>query len=243
VEAIVIYGYGPQDKDDQLTPLGELNTEAGIELFHHKGGRVILTGGQTGKSCFSEAEVMQRWLIHRGVPKGCIIPEIKARNTIANVVFVANIVDMMSFDHLIHIALKHHLPRIGELCFLIGIDEISEYCPSQEVLGESHSLVKKAEKEMGVHARDEKRWMRGLHEIPEYWLPQAVQIESLERFRYILGHQRIQRWVEENFFVSHVSGLTDREIEEIREKIKMMEKGDALKGDDRKSPPFLFFYL
>ena len=226
MKAIVIYGCGPQDADE-LTPIGELNVEAGVKLFHQLFGqkvRIIPTGGRTGKSYFSEAEIMGRRLRQLGVPNEQIVLEPKATNTIENVVLMTNIVDMIGLNLLIHVTPQHHLPRIRELCFLVGIDEISEYCPSQEILGESHPLVKKTEKAIGIQARNEDRWMRGLREIPEYWLPQTAQVESLERFRYILGHQRIQKWLEENFSIFNVSNLTDREIEDIRERIKQVKR-------------------
>lgn len=226
MKAIVIYGCGPQDTDE-LTPIGKLNTEAGARLFHQTSGRkvrIIPTGGKTGKSHLSEAEIIGRRLRQLGVPNEQIVLEPEATNTIENIVLVTNTVDMIDLNLLLHVALQHHLPRIKELCFLVGIDEISEYCPSQEVLGKSHPLVKKTEKTIGVQARNEGRWMRGLRKVPEYWLPQVAKVESLERFRYILGHQRIQKWLEENFSISNVSNLINREIEEIRKKIKQMER-------------------
>jgi len=224
MKGIVVYGCGPQDSDE-LTPVGRLNTEAAAELFHQKGGKVIPTGGRTGKSSFSEAELMQKLMQGRlGIPESCIIPETEATNTIENVVFVTNITDRMGFTHLIHVSPEHHLPRIAELCYLVGINSISEFKAAQEILGKNHPLVEETKEILEVHARNEARWMRGLREIPEYWLPKAAKIESLQRFRYILGHQRIQKWLKENFSVNKVSNLTNREIGRIKEKIGKMER-------------------
>ena len=110
MKAMVVYGYSPQDTDG-LTPIGRLNTEAGAELFSREGGRIIPAGGRTGKSDLSEAEVIQRWLILKGAPKECIIPETKAANTIENVVFVANIADRLGVNRFTPVSLQYHLPQ------------------------------------------------------------------------------------------------------------------------------------
>jgi len=223
--AIVVYGCGPQDSDDELTPVGRLNTEAAAKLFkllHQKGVKgvkLIPTGGKTGKAKYTEAEVMKKLMRKLGIPESYIISERAATNTIENVVFVANIKDRMGFTHLIHVSTAHHLNRIRELCYLVGISNISEFRAAQEILGKNHPLVEETKEILEVQARNEARWMRGLREIPEYWLPQTAKIESLQRFRDILKLGRIQKWLKENFSVNKVSNLTNREIEEIKEKI------------------------
>ena len=231
MKAIVIYGSGPQDTEE-LTPIEVMNVGAGVEIFKElseKKKMIILTGGKTGRSSLSEAEVMTKKLVQLGIPQIYVVPENQAKNTIENVVFVTNIVDKiivdeMKIDCLVHVAPREHLSRIEEICTLVGVDGISEFRSSQEILGNEHPLVKKATQSLCSIVVNEPRWMRGLTEIPEYWLPQAAKIEELKRFRYILGHERIKRWLKKNFSLCKVNDLTDREIGEIREKIKKMER-------------------
>lgn len=222
---IVVYGSGPQDTDE-LTPVERLNIGAALKLFCQRREKAtfILTGGKTGKSQFSEAEVMAVRLICSGIPEECIRLEKEAANTVENVAFVSNLVDKMGFKHLFHVAPRVHLPRVKELCWLVGIDWFSDYKSSEEILGDKHPAVKTAIETLQRIAVNEPKWMRGLKEIPLYWLPQMAKVENLQRFRYILGHERIKRWLGKNFSVCKVKDLTDREIGEIREKIKKMER-------------------
>ncbi|MFQ6083630.1 MAG: YdcF family protein [Candidatus Aminicenantia bacterium] len=226
MKTIVVYGHGPQDSEE-LTPMEKLNIEAAAKLFpqlDQEKVKVILTGGHTGKSYLAEAEVMQKQLILKGIPKECIILEDKATNTIENVVFVTNIAERVDIDYFIHLSIRHHLPRIKEICSLIGTDTLSEYKASEEILGENHQLVKDTKEAVKVWAVNKERWIRGLKEIPEYWLPQAMQIENVKRCRCILSHERIRGWLKNNFSISDVKSLSDKEIAKIREKIKRVKR-------------------
>ena len=219
----MVYGSGPQNTDE-LTSVGKLNTEAAAKFFQQEGERIIVTGGRSGKSSFTEAELMKKHLLSKNIPEECIILEEKAANTVENVVFVANIVDRMEINCLIHVAPKFHMPRIKELNSLIGLDEISEYQISEKLLGENYPLVKATRERARILAGNEQRWMRGLQEIPEYWLPQTAKIESIKRFHYVLGWLRIKNWLEVNFSVFDVSSLSGKEITELRKQISKIKR-------------------
>lgn len=223
MKTIVVYGSGPQDTDE-LTLVGKLNTEAAAKFFQQEGERIIVTGGLSGKSSFTEAELMKKYLLSKGIPEECIVLEGKAANTVENVVFVANIVDGMGLNCLIHITPKFHMPRVKELNSLMGLDEISEYKISEKLLGENYPLIKATGERVRILAENEPRWMRGLQDIPEYWLPQAAKIESIKRFHYVLGWLRIKNWLEVNFSVFDVSGLSGKEITELRGQILKIKR-------------------
>ncbi len=210
MEAIVLYGCGPQNSNE-LNPVGKFVTEAAAKLFHQSPGemRIIPTGGRTGRSSFSEAEVMTKELVRLGVPEECIIPEPNATNTIENLVFVANIVDKMGLDYLIHITNRVHMPQVKELCKLIGLEKISSYEIADEII--------KCEIE-DTRAKNISRWMRGLQEIPLYWLPQMAQIENPKRWEYILCQSQVRDFIKEKYGITKPEGLR----EEIKKEKRIM---------------------
>ena len=204
MKAIVVYGCGPQD-EDKLTPVGKLVTKAAAKFFCQSSEEmtIIPTGGRTGQSLFSEAEAMRKELIRLGVPKKCVVLEQNATNTIENIAFVANIVDKMGLDGLIHITSKVHMPQVKELCKLIGLEKISSHEIADEII---ESEIKDARIE------NTDRWMRGLQEIPLYWLPQIAQIENPKRWKHILRQPRIKDFLKKRYGIAKPEELALQEI-------------------------------
>ncbi len=204
MKAIVVYGCGPQNSNE-LTPVGKLVTEAAAKFFcqFSEEMMIIPTGGKTGQSLFSEAEVMEEELIRLGVPKKCIILESNATNTIENLAFVANVVDKIGFYHLIHVTTNIHMPQVKELCKLIGLEKISSYTTADKIIKREID---------DARAENIDRWMRGLREIPLYWLPQIAQIENPKRWKYILRQPRIKDFLKEKYGIAKSEELTLQEI-------------------------------
>lgn len=73
-------------------------------------------------------------------------------------------------------------------------------------------------------AKESKRWLKGLKEIPEYWLPQAAKVKNLERFREILKQERIQNWLKEKFNIENPDKLSRDELKNIKEQITNMKR-------------------
>ncbi|MCK5044335.1 YdcF family protein [Candidatus Parcubacteria bacterium] len=202
---MIVYGCGPQDSD-RLTSVGKLVTEAAARVFCQFPQEMIIisTGGKTGKSLLSEAEVMKKELIKLGVPKKCVIMEPNATNTIENIAFVANIVDELGLDDLIHITNRVHMSQVKELCMLIGLEKISSYEIADEII--KHEIE-------DSRSTNTDRWMRGLREVPLYWLPQIANIiENPERWKCILRQPRLKDFLKEQHRIA--------KPEEIKKKIK-----------------------
>ena len=212
MKAIVVFGCGPQNSNE-LTPVGKLVIEATAKFFCQSSEEMMIipTGGKTGQSLFSEAEVMEEELIRLGVPKKRIVLEPNATNTIENLAFVANVVDKMGLDYLIHITNRVHMPQVKELCKLIELEKISSYEIADEII--------KCEIE-DVRAENIDRWMRGLREIPLYWLPQIAQIENPKRWKYILCQPRIRDFLKERYEIAYPEKLSQNQLFKLQEKIK-----------------------
>lgn len=212
MKTIVLYGCGPQNSD-KLTPVGKFVTEAAAKLFHQSSGKIkiISTGGKTGQSSFSEAQVMTKELIRLGVPKKCIVLEPNATNTIENLVFVANIVDMINLDHLIHVTTNIHMPQVKELCKLTGLEKISSYTTADEII--KHEIDDARAKNIG-------RWMRGLREIPLYWLPQITKIENIKRWKHIICQPRVRDFLKEKYGIAYPEKLSQNQLFKLQEEIK-----------------------
>ena len=212
MKVIVVYGCGPQNSD-KLTPVGKFVTEAAAKLFHQSPEkmRIIPTGGKTGQSSFSEAQVMTKELIRLGVPEKCIIPEPNATNTIENLVCVANIADKIGFNHLIHITTNIHMPQVKELCKLTGLEEISSYTTADEIIKREID---------DARAKNIGRWMRGLREIPLYWLPQTTKIENIERWKHIICQPRVRDFLKERYGIAYPEKLSQNQLFKLQEEIK-----------------------
>jgi len=197
-DAIIAFGYGPVQpgatpNSSRLNVYGRINAIAtGLLYQSYNIGKIIPTGGKTGGlDKPSEAALIARLIQSKfAIPKSAFILEEAAVDTIFNIVQIANIIDQspQPYQNLLFVALGCHLPRIQELCSLVGLTaEFSEICCScngyfiaaesvLELRSERHKrfLVKFLQPENASYAKllaDQERAIRGIREIPEYWLP------------------------------------------------------------------------
>lgn len=229
-DAIIAFGYGPVQagstpKSYRLNLYGRINAIATGMLYQsHMIAWIIPTGGKTGGlDKPSEAQLMARLIQSKfDVPESVFILEEEAADTIFNLVHVANIIDQSPqlYQHLLFVALGCHLPRIQEICSLIGLS--GSFVAAEAVVkirSERHNrfLAQLINSENASYAKllaDQERGIRGIREIPEYWLPPMGRLRNCDRLRNILESQGIQSFID-----THKIVIASKSIEELRKTI------------------------
>jgi hypothetical protein len=200
--AIIAFGYGPVQAGStpgyfKLNLYGKINALATGMLFQSCNiGTIIPTGGKTGGiDKPSEAKLLATLIQSKfDIPQSVFILEEEAWDTIFNVVHVANIIDSFPGldNNLLFVALGCHLPRIQEICALVGL---TGYFVAAESVVKLRSkrhqslllqLLNLENASYGDLVFSQERGLRGLREIPEYWLPPMGSLKNPQRLRKIL---------------------------------------------------------
>ena len=211
-DAIVAFGYGPvqvgtKPGSYQLNGYGRINAIATGMLYQSlEIGKIIPTGGKTGGSDKpSEAALMAHLIQTKfDIPKSAFILEEEAMDTIFNLAHVANIIDQSPerYQNLLFVAMDFHLPRIQKICSLIKLN--GSYIAAENILklrSKRHqNLLKKfLHSNNPRHAtmlESQERGMRGIQELPEYWIPPLGTLINSQRLRNILAAKTIQSFLE-----------------------------------------------
>jgi len=222
--ALVVFGYGPvltspALRYGKLNVYGRINAiAAGMMYGSGNVGVVIPTGGKTGKAASSEAELIADILkIKFRVPEHHVLMEEKAPDTIYNLVYVANALDRIvpEVDSLAFTAMGFHLERISYLCTLLGLQ--GEFHAAELVVRERsrrHRLLLEQLLSLDIKAyskllADQERGMRGLVDLPEYWLPPMAVLENAERLRYVLNSPQGRRTVPRSVRDGSIDGIRE----------------------------------
>lgn len=88
---------------------------AGAQLQKKTGLPIMITGGQVFSSSGCEAEISRRILLNLGVPDRLIIAEARARNTVENAAFAAQICRERGWNRAFLVTSAFHMPRSVEL--------------------------------------------------------------------------------------------------------------------------------
>lgn len=207
-DAIVAFGYGPVQVGFipgvcRLNLYGRINAIATGILYQILNiERIIPTGGRTGGSDKpSEAELMAQMIQSKfGIPESVFILEEEAMDTIYNIVHVANIIDQSPQleQNLLFVAMGFHLPRIREICSLLRIN--GSFIAAEAVVKlrsqrHPHLLFKLLHPDNINYAsmlESQERGLRGIREIPEYWIPPLGTLNNTQRLREILANAGVQ---------------------------------------------------
>ena len=84
VDYTVVLGCGLRDGERASRTMVERLQKA-LEVW--QGEKIVLSGGQSGREKYPEAEVMAQWLMNKGVPREKLILEDHSRNTLENLHF------------------------------------------------------------------------------------------------------------------------------------------------------------
>lgn len=206
-DALIAFGYGPvqpgsKPESYRLNLYGRINAIATGMLYQsHNIRRIIPTGGKTGGlDKPSEAKLIAHLIRSKFyIPESIFILEEEAVDTIFNVVHLANIIDQSPhlYQNLLFVALGLHLPRIQEICSLVGLN--GSFIAAESVVkirSEHHKslLLKLFNSENSSYAKllaDQERGLRGVREISEYWVPPLGSLKNRHRLLKILEAKQL----------------------------------------------------
>lgn len=234
-DAIVSFGYGPVEPGRQpglgkLNLYGRINAIATGMLYQSFPVKTIIpTGGKTGGvDKPSEAKLIARLLQSKfGIPKSVFILEEEATDTIFNIIYIANIIDRTPrlYGKLLFVALGCHLPRIREICTLIGLN--GSFIAAETVLAirskrHQYLLLKTFQPENTNYANlvaSQARGSRGLKELPEYWSPPLAFLSNSDRLRKILKKPSIQPFIQ-----SQKIDIFSESMDNVRKKLSLITR-------------------
>ncbi len=222
LDTLIVFGYGPVEAGLKPNVYARLVAlAAGTLLKRGEAKRLLITGGRTGGDALpSEAALMASYLTRRfRVAPGQVALEEHAADTLDNLVLSANLLDAegQADEHLGFLALQLHGPRIQYLADLIGLT--GAFTPLEAVIAERskrHGRFLERLTQTPAYARlaaSQGRAMRGLAELPGFWLPPLGRLEKPARLRRVQDHPTVTRLnlpTELNAFKNALLGLPRR---------------------------------
>ncbi|HEY9606198.1 MAG TPA: ElyC/SanA/YdcF family protein [Allocoleopsis sp.] len=234
-DAIVTFGYGPVEPGHRpglgkLNLYGRINAIATGMLYQGFPVKTIIpTGGKTGGGDKpSEAKLIACLLQSKfDIPESVFILEEEAADTIFNIIYIANIIDRTPrlYQNLLFVALGCHLPRIREICTLIGLN--GSFVAAETVLAirskRHQDLLLEAFQPANTNyanlVASQARGSRGLKELPEYWLPPLAFLNNSERLIKILQNPSIQ-----TFLQSQEIDIFAKSMDNVRKKLSLITR-------------------
>ncbi len=200
LDTLIVFGYGPVETDG-INVYARLSAlAAGTLLEQGKTERLLLTGGYTGgETSPSEAELMAAYLRRnfQVVPERIVL-ETQATDTLENLVLSANLLDAekRSYDRLGFLALQMHGPRIKYLADLVGLKgKFIALEPIVEARSARHRKLLGYLRTTPSYARlaaSQVRAMRGLRELPGFWVPPLGKLNT-ERLQRLQHHPALSK--------------------------------------------------
>ncbi len=111
-DAIVVLGY-PADGDGNPTPEGLSRVSEAVREYERGVAPRILISGGPAHNRFVEADVMAAAAAAQGIPPSAIFVETKARDTIQNACYSAQIMQGHGWHSAEIVSSAYHLPRAG----------------------------------------------------------------------------------------------------------------------------------
>lgn len=109
-EAIAVFGQSPNDDG---TPTAGLLTRLNKakEMADRFPNAWIVVSGAAVRTQYSEAEVMEKWLVEQGVNPGRIVKDDRARDTVGNAMGMVRIFQQYGIHNVLLVGTISHLPR------------------------------------------------------------------------------------------------------------------------------------
>ncbi len=118
-DALIILGY--RSEQGRLSPLLIERLETGLRLIrNHAFTHIIVSGGAVG-SDKSEAWIMKRYLIARGVDADRIVMEDASRNTVENLIYCKRIMDELRASTCLIVSNSFHIRRVRFIAGTLGM--------------------------------------------------------------------------------------------------------------------------
>lgn len=202
LDTLVVLGYGPVLEGGRLGIYARLAAlAAGTLLAQHKTKRLLITGGKTGGAALpSEAALMAGDVARTfSVAPGQLVLEERACDTLENLVLSANILDAEgpAGDRLGFLALRLHLPRVQRIADFIGLSgEGVALEPLTAARSARHRALLERLEASPSYARlaaAQHRAMRGLDDLPEFWLAPLGKLQDPTRLRRVQHHPAAEK--------------------------------------------------
>lgn len=116
-------------KDGTPSPRLTARLDCALDLYRRHLIRFIMVSGGVGKSGFSEALVMRKYLLMHGVYPEFILTDRNGINTMATAVHTAEIVKVTHFTHVVIITQYYHIPRTALAFWKAGVQGLSADYP------------------------------------------------------------------------------------------------------------------
>ena len=207
-DAIVAFGYGPVELGSipgvyRLKLYGRINAIATGMLYKSLNIKTIIpTGGKTGGSEKpSEAALMARIIQSKfAIPASVFTLEEEAMDTIYNLVHVANMIDPSPqlYKNLLFVAMGFHLPRIQAICSLVKLN--GSFLAAESVVklrSKRHDdflrkILNSDNPNYAIMLKNQERGLRGIRELPEYWIPPLGTLKNSQRLKESLATKQAQ---------------------------------------------------
>ncbi|MEF7441493.1 YdcF family protein [Paenibacillus lautus] len=118
-DALIVLGY--VSKDGRIHPLLKERLDEAYKLFRQYGHEYIIVSGGAVGSRRSEAELMEKYLIEKGVPAKRVLKEDKSNNTVQNLIFSKRLMEQYQLKSFVIITNLFHVRRTKYIMHRLGI--------------------------------------------------------------------------------------------------------------------------
>ncbi|MFD0959233.1 YdcF family protein [Paenibacillus chungangensis] len=128
-DALIVLGY--VSKDGRIHPLLKERLDEAYKLFQQYGHKYIIVSGGAVGSRRSEAELMKKYLVEKGVPTKKVLEEDKSYNTVQNLIFSKQLMEQYQLNSFIIITNSFHIRRTKYILHRLGIK--GDFCANRSV--------------------------------------------------------------------------------------------------------------
>lgn len=118
-DALIVLGY--VSKDGQIHPLLKERLDEAYKLFRQYGHAYIIVSGGAVGSRRSEAELMKKYLVEKGLPAKRVLKEDKSYNTVQNLIFSKQLMEQYQLKSFIIITNSFHIRRTKYIMHRLGM--------------------------------------------------------------------------------------------------------------------------
>ncbi|VTR44077.1 vancomycin high temperature exclusion protein [Actinobacillus pleuropneumoniae] len=118
-DALIVLGF--VSKDGRIHPLLKERLDEAYKLFRQYGHEYIIVSGGAVGSRRSEAELMEKYLIEKGVPAKRVLKEDKSNNTVQNLIFSKRLMEQYQLKSFVIITNLFHVRRTKYIMHRLGI--------------------------------------------------------------------------------------------------------------------------
>lgn len=119
-DALIVLGY--VSKDGQIHPLLKERLDEAYKLFRQYGHQYIIVSGGAVGSRRSEAELMKKYLVEKGIPAKKVLKEDKSSNTVQNLMFSKQIMEQYQLETFVIITNLFHIRRTKYIMHRLGME-------------------------------------------------------------------------------------------------------------------------